>query len=176
MSAGRSLFLRCAAIVLAQLCAPAYAQAQSLRHDVFARPALSSMQPLRIEPDPGSQPEALKPVWNPVLRAVIAAGRESLANVDGAIVRIGGKIDGYRLVEVRERDAIFVKDKQRYTLTLGAIKGAGAAREAPAISTDKAPAAAPPAQDTDGAQSPAAKPETQITNDRQGLDTKRRSP
>jgi hypothetical protein len=191
MSTGRSLCLRCAAIALAQLCAPAYAQAQNLQHDVFARPALSSLQRLHPEPAPDSAPQPPKPAWNPVLRAVIVAGRGSLANVGGVIVGIGGIIDGYRLVQVRESEATFVKDGKRYTLKLGAIEDAGAARAAPAASTDQAPAAAPPAKSTNDAQAPAtvqpakgandahppaAAPETQTTNDRQGLDTKRRSP
>lgn len=191
MSARRGLPLRCAAIVLAQLCAPAHAQAQSLRHDVFARPVLDTMQPAS---GGGAGQAAPKPAWNPVLRAVIVAGRDSLANVDGSIVRIGAQIDGYRLVQVREHEAVFLKDKQRYTLTLADIKGADAAAGAPAAGTGKTtaapvqaadtgganpPAAEPPVQGTGGASAPAAMPEAQttnqITNDRQGLDTKRRS-
>lgn len=191
MSAGRSLCLRCAAVALAQLCALPYAQAQNLQHDLFARPALSSLQRLHPEPPPVSAPQPPEPAWNPVLKAVIVAGRGSLANVGGVIVGIGGIIDGYRLVQVRESEAVFVKDGKRYTLKLGAIQGAGTAREAPAVSVDQAPAVAAPAkstndtqapaakpetQTTNDAQAPAAKPETQTKNDRQGLDTKRRSP
>jgi hypothetical protein len=171
--------------VLVQLCAAAQAQAQSLRHDVFARPVLDKPAPV------GSAGQAApKPVWNPVLRAVIVAGRDSLANVDGSIVRIGEQIDGYRLVQVREHEAVFLKTTRRYTLMLADIKGADAAAGAPAAGAGKTTAAPDKAADTGGANPaaaepqvqgaggatpPAAVPEAQTTNDRQGLDIKRRS-
>jgi hypothetical protein len=178
MSARRRLPLRWAAILLVQLCLPAYAQAQSLRHDVFARPSLESMQPARPAPEPSAAPADLKPDWNPGLRAVIVAGRESMANVDGTILRIGQKIDGYRLAEVREHEVVFVKNKHRYTLTLADIKGPGAAGGPTATVATGASGAeeAAQAQDAAAAKAAAAVPEAQTRGDMQDSNTKRRTP
>jgi hypothetical protein len=98
-------------------------QGASLQHDLFARPPLEQLKQ--------EQPQTVKtvaaapvPEWKPELKAIITGGGTALVNVEGRIVQMGGEIDGYRLVEVRERRAIFVRDKVRYTLVLNAVKAA----------------------------------------------------
>lgn len=186
MSARRGPLLRCAGVAIVQLCALAGAQAQGLRHDLFARPALATLQSLRPAPGGNAAPAKAEPVWNPALRAVVAAGRESMANVDGVIVRIGEEIDGYRLTAVGEREVVFVKKNKRYMLLLTNIAGP-AAREAPRRSADNAAAASAQAQEAGGAiaaaakrdavgeSAPAAAPESPARGDEQGSDTKRRT-
>ena len=41
-----------------------------------------------------------------------------MVNVDGVILEIGEEIDGFRLVEVREYEAVFVRDGARRTLIM----------------------------------------------------------
>ena len=176
MTANRCPQLRCAAVVLAQLCCLACAQAGELRHDVFARPALAPVAPAPPGPARSDEgPTALKPAWNPTVRALIAAGRDSLANVDGTILRIGWEIDGYRLVEVREREVVFVKGRQRYTFALAPIKALDAAPQPPATSAYRAEAAAELQTSGSGRAADAA-PESQTRGDRQILETTRISP
>jgi hypothetical protein len=122
------------------------ATAATLQHDLFARPALESLKPVQSEPV-----KTVKPVppseWKPELRAIITGGGSTIVNVEGRIVQIGQEIDGYRLIEVKDRRATFVKDKVRYTLDLSEVKGAGApaaALSAPAVAPAP-PAAAPSA-------------------------------
>lgn len=189
MITARSLLFRFGAIVLAHHFGLACAQAQGLRHDLFARPALGNMQPARTGAGQTGAATDATPAWNPEVNAVVVAGSDSLANVDGAIVRIGGEIDGYRLVEVREREVVFVKGKKRYTLALGSIKGpdaarepqargaaqgADAAREAPPASNVKAAEAAPEAPTTANMKSPGVLPEPPTTGSMKSLDTSKR--
>jgi hypothetical protein len=41
-----------------------------------------------------------------------------MANVNGKIIKLGETIDGYRLIEVDERSALLVKNKQSTHLTI----------------------------------------------------------
>jgi hypothetical protein len=56
--------------------------------------------------------------WRPQLRAVLVAGDQSMANVGGIIVKQGGQVDGFRLLEVKERTAVFVRNGVRLTLSM----------------------------------------------------------
>jgi hypothetical protein len=120
----RSLIPPClaAALALAPGLAIAQAQAPALKNDPFARPVLSS----RGAPVPGNVPSA-PPVatvpgmsWNPELTAILSAGRDSMVKVGGVMVRVGEVIDGHRLVEVRESQAVFiaVQNRRRVVLSL----------------------------------------------------------
>lgn len=53
------------------------------------------------------------------LRAVMAGGARPLVNLGGTILGIGDSVDGFRLVEVRERSAVFSRDGNRLELPLG---------------------------------------------------------
>ena len=53
-----------------------------------------------------------------VLNAVLVSGADSLANVNGTVVRIGELVQGYRLVEVHDRSAVFEKNNLRFTLDM----------------------------------------------------------
>ncbi len=76
-----------------------------LRFDPFAQPDLER------------PPVAAKPRWSPELRATLEAGPQSMANLGGTILNIGEEAHGYRLIEVGEGDAIFLKGNARVVLT-----------------------------------------------------------
>ena len=99
-----------------------WAQADALKHDPFARPALlKAMPPLAAQPgDNAGAGKGVLPerAWKPELAAVMVAGAKSAVSIDGAIVRIGEEINGHRLVEVHEQSAVFVKNRNRVTLSL----------------------------------------------------------
>lgn len=88
-----------------------------LRHDPFARPQITS--PQAQDARPASSAEAAEPAWRPQLRAVVAAGPDSMVNVEGTVVALGGQIDGFRLVAVEERRVVFSKDGVRVELAIG---------------------------------------------------------
>lgn len=77
----------------------------------FVRPHLnssSSAAPL----------EAAGGRWRPDLRTILLAGDMSMVNVGGTILRRGDDLDGYRLVKIKEGEAIFTKDGESFRLLL----------------------------------------------------------
>jgi len=52
------------------------------------------------------------------LRATLVAGRDSLADVGGVIVRVGEEIEGYRLLSVGEGSAVLLGNGSRLVLTV----------------------------------------------------------
>ena len=97
------------------------ADGPTLHHDPFARPDLSASPPGAAASGPAT------PVWQPRLRAVVVAGRRSLAKVDDSVVELGGEVDGYRLIQVLPDKAIFVRAGRRVELTIGVTTGAARA-------------------------------------------------
>ena len=88
-----------------------YPQAMRVQHDPFQRPVIP-------QPEPEVSKPSAQQAWAPKLTATLRAGRNSMANVNGNIIKLGETIDGYRLIEVDERSAVFVKNKQRTHLTI----------------------------------------------------------
>lgn len=88
---------------------------ETLHHDPFIRPLLTSLPIINAKAADVTVEEA---IWNPALTAVMVAGKNSLANVDGVIVKLGDEIDGYRLMQVKDYEAIFKKGNKRVVLTI----------------------------------------------------------
>ena len=117
-----SRFLLCLAAALAFAPGLVFAQAPALKNDPFARPMLSS----RGAPAPGIVSSASRATtapgmsWNPELTAILLADKDSLVKVGGVVLQVGEVIDGHRLVEVRESEAVFiaVQTKKRVVLSL----------------------------------------------------------
>ena len=109
-----------AGAALLAFCAAALAQRPMLQHDPFLRPAIVGFA---AAPSPaGGLGAGANAQSRPRLQlnAVLAAGSDSIANVDGVMVRIGESVQGYRLVAVNDRSAVFEKNNARVTLTLRA--------------------------------------------------------
>ena len=87
---------------------PVAAAAEPLRHDPFARP-------FQLGSSPSADGNTSQ---HPKLIAVIVAGKKSLVNLNGTIIGIGEEKDGYRLIKVRDRKAIFKKGKKRVVLDM----------------------------------------------------------
>lgn len=80
------------------------ARPQALRFDPFAEaPQPDAVGARSVTPDAAA-------AWRPLLRATLAAGPESLADLGGVVLSIGGETRGYRLLEVRPWEAVFEKD------------------------------------------------------------------
>jgi hypothetical protein len=78
--------------------------------DPFAPPILAST------PNPEQVQRDLLPP--PQLRAVLVAGNRSTINLGGTMLSIGETWSGYRLLSVRDSDAVFIKDGAKITLSL----------------------------------------------------------
>jgi hypothetical protein len=112
MRAFRAAMLALSLGAAAAACAAAPDGASRLRNDPFD-------QHRAHRTDRGAEPAAsTPPVWRPELRAVLVAGDRSMADVGGIIVKLGGEVDGFRLVEVRDRKAVFLKNGTRLTLSI----------------------------------------------------------
>lgn len=101
----------------------AIGQARTLQHDPFARPAFSALPTSGTDGAPARQAQAVRD-GNPKLKlhAVLLAGPDSMANVDGVLVRVGESVQGYRLVSVHDRSAVFEKNNAKFTLEIGTKK------------------------------------------------------
>ena len=88
--------------------------AASLPRNPFKRPPILEVAPLDIP-----AVVAVPPPWSPQLRATVVArvGR-SLVNVDGQMIEKGMEYQGFMLVEVKEREAVFERGGHRWVLTL----------------------------------------------------------
>jgi len=120
-----------AASGLLALSAAALAEGPALQHDPFVRPAIAGFaaaaSPAGGLPAPATAASQARPRLQ--LNAVLVAGSDSIANVDGVMVRVGESVQGYRLVAVSDRSAVLEKNNAKLTLTLrGGPKGDGAAR------------------------------------------------
>lgn len=91
---------------------PGAAIAEPLLHDPFARPFQIGSTPSTDANTSG----------NPKLIAVIVAGKKSLVNLNGTIIGIGEEKDGYRLIRVQDRKAIFKKRKKWVVLEMSSLK------------------------------------------------------
>ena len=63
------------------------------------------------EPEPEPEPQF-------GLRAVLSAGGDSLANIDGSILSVGQVIEGYRLVAIGEHRVVLKRRGKRVVLDL----------------------------------------------------------
>jgi len=84
----------------------------ALQNNPFRRPVFSTAA------SPAPAQDSLSDVSGLELRAILVAGRDSLVNVAGTIVRIGQEHDGYRLVSVDEDEVVFRKDGDDVTVKL----------------------------------------------------------
>jgi hypothetical protein len=108
-------------LILAGLFLSARAAAEEpLRHDVFARPTLTTLTAAAQEASASSPAVSPPATWNPRLTAVMVAGKGSLATIDGRILKVGESADGFQLIRVADSEAVVVREGQRYTLTMSA--------------------------------------------------------
>ena len=91
--------------------------AEPLRHDPFARPAFAQANAGgSAAMVVGKSDESIN--WAPQISILMNAGRDSMAVVNGAIVRLGASIDGYRLVQITHGEAIFMKNGKRMAVQM----------------------------------------------------------
>lgn len=91
---------------------PAAATAEPLLHDPFARP-------FQIGSTLSAHANTPR---HPKLIAVIVDGEKSLVNLNGTIIGIGEEKNGYRLISVGDRKAVFEKRKKRVVLEMSSLK------------------------------------------------------
>ena len=101
------------------LVSPAFANeklnAYQVIHDPFEMPVLQQ----NTEPENNViQAPDQAPRIQLRLFSTLRAGKNSMANVSGRILKVGETIDGYKLIAVHERSVDMLKNQQRTHLTL----------------------------------------------------------
>ena len=105
--------IRAIPTLLLLLIAPAALAAGPLQRNPFRVPIeLGGPTAQRAVSQSGSTPESFD------LRATLVAGGRSFVNLGGSILSLGEEIAGYRLVSVREGEAVFWKDGESIRLSL----------------------------------------------------------
>jgi len=89
--------------------------AYKIRHDPFEIPVLQQ----NTEPA-NENLKATAQSSGRVLRlySTLRAGKNSMANVNGRILKVGETLDGFTLIAVYERSVVLLKNQQRTHLTL----------------------------------------------------------
>lgn len=89
------------------------AGAADLRHNPFQPPAYAIATP-------ASQAAAAAEHAEAVLRlqSILSAGENSVVSVNGQLLSVGDKIDGYRLLSTSETSATFARKGKRLTLKI----------------------------------------------------------
>lgn len=90
-----------------------------LRFNPFERPDLDA---LTAAHEHETSSAALQD-WTPVLKGTLLGRGDSLANLGGVILRRGEETHGYRLVEVRQWEAVFLHDGERIVLSVDSQGG-----------------------------------------------------
>lgn len=87
-----------------------------LKHDPFAEPVLRNMT--QSSPEAANSKPVERGPWIPELTSTLRAGKNSMVIVNEKVVKLGEKIEGYKLIEVKERSAVFVKNGRKTRLSL----------------------------------------------------------
>lgn len=88
-----------------------------LHLDPFEKPDLLLLQDRELDVEPLPEPVS----WQPELRATMRSTQGAMVNINGDIIAIGEEINGFRLLEVQERSAIFGKNGEKYPVSLDDI-------------------------------------------------------
>ncbi|MDH3314338.1 MAG: hypothetical protein OER43_01005 [Gammaproteobacteria bacterium] len=111
----------------------------TLRHDPFTRPNFDAPPPASLVRSAGNAPETGKgPPVNMELRGIVIADGSAMVDVNGKLMSVNDSYEGYRLIKIEERKAVFIRNGTTLDLVLaagGSKEGAGpegeAARPAP---------------------------------------------
>jgi hypothetical protein len=105
---------RLAMVSLMCITAVSYAggSAHNLKTNPFVRPVDS---PKQREAEESTEQLSLVPL---VLRGTVVAGQQSLANISGVVVSLGEEINGFKLVSIKQREAILLRNNDRRVLSV----------------------------------------------------------
>ena len=89
-----------------------------LHNNPFSRPEILKRKP---PPPPAAELDPLSGhKFEPELTATMVSARRPMVVVDGELLGIGDRIEGYRLVAVMEGKAVFRRNGRKYTIEIAA--------------------------------------------------------
>lgn len=103
-------------------------KAEALRHDPFVAPAFAQANGLKQSTSlSGMGNDALG--WAPQISLLMKAGRDSMAVVDGVVVRLGEMVDGHRLVKITHDEALFINNGKQVLVKIKPLKATAVQKE-----------------------------------------------
>ncbi len=90
-----------------------YAEPLSVKHDPFEKPVLRKQHTSNTK----KASSHAKPLLAK-LSSTLRAGKNSMAIVDGQVIKLNEDVDGFKLIRVDERSVVFLKGNQQTQLTL----------------------------------------------------------
>ena len=110
----RERFLAAGSIVVfLSLSSASVAASGEIRRNPFVRPPTEVL----LEERPAVA-DRQRQEWRPELRAVLVAGKKSVADFGGVILKVGEITNGYRLLSVHEDAATFSRDGEKIVFSL----------------------------------------------------------
>ena len=107
--------------VIAGLCYASLLMADSsamtLRNNPFSQPEKKEVVAIQESHEHEHEEQATPATKE--LRAVVVSNTVPMVNLDGEIIKVGEDIDGFKLLSVKEGEAVFEWQGKPYTLTLG---------------------------------------------------------
>ena len=91
-----------------------------LKNNLFSSPLptnLATPKAGRGQPNDGP-PSSQAPSWQPALKAILFAGKNSLINLNGMILKTGDEINGYRVARITETQVILKSRNETITLDM----------------------------------------------------------
>lgn len=100
-----------------------------LRRDVFAPPTAfsqtnSALAKVAVPAEVDVVVQEAK-VWLPRLSSVVSAGKNSMAVVNGTVMKLNDSIDGFQLIQVGLGEAVFSKDGEQIVVNMKRISSPG---------------------------------------------------
>ena len=112
--------LRSLLAALAFLSLGVSAEEAVLKNNLFGSPLPTNLVAPRAGRDqPNDGPlSSQAPSWQPALKAILCAGRNSLINLNGMILKTGDEINGYRVARITETQVILKSRNETITLDM----------------------------------------------------------
>jgi hypothetical protein len=104
------------ALITAAASAPAEDLGRTLTNDPFRRPVLEEI--IEVELPDELAPVASDPKQIPELRGILRSPRETLVNLNGKLVTVGGKFEGFTVAAVGERTAVLLDGDERHVVSI----------------------------------------------------------
>ena len=100
--------------ILVCMCLPQ--ASHSAGHELKTNPFARSVE---VQAQVSASPAVAEELSVPfVLRGTMVAGQQSLANISGVVVSLGEEINGYKLVDVQQREVVLQRHDDRRVLTV----------------------------------------------------------
>jgi hypothetical protein len=114
-----AIWLSIGALLSGMLLAETPEHASQIQHDPFQKPA--RLQPKIFQPatETTAKPQVAEfNLAGLALTAILQAGQNSMVILAGKTLKLGDVFEGYRLVEIQERAAVFSKDQKNLVLKI----------------------------------------------------------